>query len=138
MIRKTAEEGDVEVGRESEEEGGGVRRPRKMLDPKAPSEEERKEHELTHLPFRSWCRHCVRGRGKEEPCRKTQGDGSDIPELHMDFMFMGEEEGGATLTILVAKERSSRALVATVVPKTSHGTWMGKRLLAWTRELGCE
>ena len=73
MIRKTTKEGDVEVGRESEDEGGGVRRPRKMLDPKEPSEEERKDHALTHLPFRSWCRHCVRGRGKEEPCRNTQG-----------------------------------------------------------------
>ena len=56
----------------------------------------------------------------------------------MDFMFMGEEEGRATLTILVAKERTSRALMATVVPKKSHGTWVGKRLLAWVRELGCE
>ena len=72
---------------------------------------------MTHLPFRNWCRHGVRGRGKEEPCRNARGDGSDMPELHMDFMFMGEEEGGATLTLLVAKERSSRALMATVVPK---------------------
>ena len=68
----------------------------------------------------------------------TKGDGSEIPELHMDFMFMGEEDGGATLTILVAKERNSRALMATVFPKKSEGTWMARRLLAWMRELVCE
>ena len=141
MIRKTKEGESREVAEESEEDeeqAGEVRRPRKVLDPREPTEEERKEHELTHLPFRNWCRHCIRGRGKEEPCRNTKGDGSEMPELHMDFMFMGEEEGGATLTLLVAKERSSRALMATVVPKKSNGTWMAKRLLAWMRELGCE
>ena len=32
-----------------------------------PSEAEVEQHELTHLPFRSWCRHCVRAKGKESP-----------------------------------------------------------------------
>ena len=42
----------------------GMRRTLKMNDPKEPNAEERKEHAKTHLPFRSWCRHCVGGRGK--------------------------------------------------------------------------
>ena len=70
MIRKTKEGESREVAEESEEEeeqAGEVRRPRKVLDPREPTEEERKEHELTHLPFRNWCGHCIRGRGKEEP-----------------------------------------------------------------------
>ena len=29
------------------------------------------------------------------------------PELHMDFAFMGDEESGELLTILVAKERTT-------------------------------
>ena len=73
MIRKTGGGGEGEVSEEPEEEEAGLRRPKKVLDPREPSAEERKEHELTHLPFRSWCRHCVRGRGKEEPCRNTRG-----------------------------------------------------------------
>ena len=32
-----------------------------------PSESEVEQHELTHLPFRNWCRHCVRAKGKESP-----------------------------------------------------------------------
>ena len=31
-----------------------------------PSEAEVEQHELTHLPFRSWCRHCVHDKGKEK------------------------------------------------------------------------
>ena len=37
----------------------------KMADPRQPSEEERRERNLTHLPFRNWCPHCIRGRGLE-------------------------------------------------------------------------
>ena len=73
----------------------GRRRPQKKQDPREPKDEERKEHELTHLPFRSWCRHCVRGRGKEEACRKVERE-PEVAEIHLDFMFMGEEEGGKT------------------------------------------
>ena len=29
--------------------------------PDTPKPEEREEHEATHVGFRSWCRHCVRG-----------------------------------------------------------------------------
>ena len=62
----------------------------KKAGPLEPTKEEREEHEKTHLPFRNWCRHCVRGRGKEEVCRKG-GRIPEAPEVHLDFMFMGEE-----------------------------------------------
>ena len=76
----------------------GVRTMVRKTDPKAPTAEERKEHELTHLPFRSWCRHCIRGRGKEESCPRKVRDENDIPEVHLDYMFMGGRTGGANLS----------------------------------------
>ena len=51
---------------------------------------------------------------------------------------MGEESGGRTLTILVAKERDSRAAMSIVVPRKSDGEWLAKRVLAWMREIGYE
>ena len=57
----------------------------------------------------------MRGRGKEEACRKGDRE-VEKAEIHMDFMFMGEEEGGKTITILVAKERRTRAIMAAVAP----------------------
>ena len=37
--------------------------------PIKPSQEEVDSHMLTHLPFRSWCPHCVRGKSKGKPHR---------------------------------------------------------------------
>ena len=97
---------------EGEEEEFGVRKPMRKADPKTPSKEEVEEHELTHIPFRNWCRHCVRGRGKEEAC-KREGRVPEVPEVHIDFMFMGEEGvAGETLAMLVAKEWGTKAVMA--------------------------
>ena len=54
------------------------------------TEQEIAEHNLTHLPFRNWCRHCTRGRGVEMPHRKGAGERT-LPEVHFDFCFMGDE-----------------------------------------------
>ena len=64
--------------------------------------------------------------------------GAEKPEVHMDFMFMGEEKSEKTLVILVAKERSTKAVMGCVVPKKSEGEWLAKRGLAFMRECGCE
>ena len=36
----------------------------------APSAKEVEEHERTHAKYRSWCKHCVFGRGKNNPHKK--------------------------------------------------------------------
>ena len=44
----------------------GRRKVKKVHDPKSPDEEEVREHFLSgHVPYRSWCHHCVRGRKRE-------------------------------------------------------------------------
>ena len=73
-----------------EEEEYGLRKTERKQDPREPSAEERLEHEKTHLPSRSWCRHYVRGSGKEE-ARRAGKISLDTAEVHMDFMFMGDE-----------------------------------------------
>ena len=125
----------------AEEEGGeeefGKRVPVKKANPREPTKEEREEHEKTHIPFRNWCRHCVRGRGKEDECRRTDRE-PEKPEVHLDFMFMGEEKSEKTLVILVAKERTTKAVMGCVVPRKSEGEWLAKRVMAFMREFGCE
>ena len=51
-------------------------------DPRQPNQQEKKEHEMTHLPFRSWCRHCIMGRGREEDCRKSMEEERQVLEVH--------------------------------------------------------
>ena len=55
---------------------------------------EKEEHEMTHLPLRSWCRHRIMGRGRQEDCRKTMEEERQVPEVHLDYMFMGDEKEG--------------------------------------------
>ena len=58
--------GSLSEEKEEETETGGEERGVvKTLDPRQPSEEERRTHNLTHLPYRNWCERCVKGRGRE-------------------------------------------------------------------------
>ena len=101
--------GDIEEEANAQrEQECGHRKTKRMLDPKLPSVEEVQQHMLTHLPYRSWCPHCVRGRGKEmDHKRKAQRDEPSVPEYHMDYCFPGDEDG-QRLTVLVVVERDTR------------------------------
>eukprot|EP00973_Karenia_brevis_P072635 10089624-Karenia_brevis.AAC.1 len=46
-----------------EDEEDGETKIKSALMPYAPSRKEVEAHNATHLPYRSWCPHCVRGRG---------------------------------------------------------------------------
>ena len=56
--------------------------------PVLPSEAEVEQHELTHWPLRSWCRHCVRAKGKESPHHESSPVG--VSKFATDNMFRGE------------------------------------------------
>ena len=116
----------------------GSRKTKKMLDPKMPSGETVCEHEMTHVPYRNWCRHCVRGRGKEMGHRKLGASESDRAEIHMDLCFPGEEDGSKTLTVLVARARRTKMMMASVIPMKGKGVFIAKRVVVFMREIGCE
>ena len=80
----------------------GERKPLKMMDPKLPSQAEVEEHDLTHLPFRSWCRHCVRGRGRAADHRAQDRD-DGLLEFHVDYCFLSSAESSEKYTIMVAR-----------------------------------
>ena len=116
----------------------GSRRPIAAPNPRKPSSGEVAEHELTHLPFRSWCAHCVRGKGKSADHRKVQED-RGIDEVHVDYCFMGGNEDSFKNTILVAKHIQSKAVMCSVVPKKgSTHEFPARRTRAFCRELGLE
>ena len=59
---------------DQEREGVGAQgeRVRPLPQPRLPSRQEVQEHELTHIPYRSWCVHCVRGAGRSERIEDEQ------------------------------------------------------------------
>ena len=102
------DENEEAGGREAhdEQEEFGNRKVVRKHDPRQPSEREREEHEMMHLPFRSWCRHCLMERGREEDCRKRMEERRRVPEVHLDYMFMGDGKEGKTLAFLVVRRES--------------------------------
>ena len=56
---------DIDDDYDDDDEEG--QQPKVTRSPKAPTKAEREAHEATHQPFRSWCTHCLRGRGRNKP-----------------------------------------------------------------------
>ena len=88
--RMQSEPGEVKVliGFEQDAVGTAEAQPaRPGIVPVLPSEAEVEQHDLTHLPFRSWCRHCVRAKGKESPHHESSPGG--VSKFATVYMFMG-------------------------------------------------
>jgi len=68
---------------ENGEEAEPVKR---ATDPGAPTTAQVEEHRMTHIPFRSWCKWCVLGRGRGIQHRKAGA--SDVPIIGVDYFFL--------------------------------------------------
>jgi len=127
--------GDAEGGYERGEEGkrglveGGQEeveveegRPAKMArDPGCPTEAERKAHEASHLPFRSWCGPCVLARMPNLPHKRIEREESGVPEVGMDYGFMSRKGDKTQMTVLVTKDRDTKVIMANVVLRKGSG-----------------
>ena len=108
----------------------------KAQSPKRPSQAEVEEHELTHLPFRSWCVHCVRGRGECTPYRAAKRAEDAVPELHLDYCFLGKKEE-TSQPILVARCRDTRMTLSFLCKsKGAADEHVVTRILAFMKEIG--
>ena len=63
--------GDSKEALFQEAEGEAGRRPRGLTSPAAPTPEEYATHVLTHMPYRSWCWHCVASRRPNAAHRRS-------------------------------------------------------------------
>ena len=94
---------------------------RVLKHPGDPTAEEYEAHRVDHLPYRSWCPHCVAGKATGRQHRSIR-DRPLVPQFGFDYMHssdgnalgMGEEE---IVKILVAKCHHSKCVFAHVVPQ---------------------
>ena len=77
------------------EEGSKVKAQRQ---PYQPTPAEVAHHELTHIPFRDWCVHCMKGRGQSNQhrsdCKKMEGEeisNGAVTTFSIDYMFLTME-----------------------------------------------
>ena len=109
---------------------------KKLGDPRLPTDKEREDHERTHLPFRNWCYHCVRGKGRDLDHRKAVEEERGLSEYSFDYCFPGDEFG-FKLTVLVGRERSTGMTMGTVLPsKGSTGKFAVDKALEFIAGVG--
>ena len=109
-----------------------------------PSEKEVEQHMLTHLPFRSWCAHCVRGKSKGKAHFARNADPKDVPTIAADYMYMHESQGESEergMPIFVARDlldstRGTGMIFARVVPQKGVHPYAVRRFAADIALLG--
>ena len=81
--------------------------------PQQPAEQERREHNLTHLPYRSWCTDCVesKGRANNHPTQRT----STLPVIQCDFAYIEGIHDKQVIPVLTAINLKTGISMATMV-----------------------
>ena len=160
FIGTAGEDIEFEVGARSQGELG-EREPeeceavRSIKTPLRPNAQEVMEHEDTHLPYRDWCEHCVRGRALGQGhARSTPA--SKIPVVALDYFFMTKDnlmtpsecraalqggmeeavEKGEIIKCLMIKCSYTKAELALVVGKKGLDKYTTDRVVAFVQWLG--
>ena len=116
-----------------------------LIAPVKPTAKMIEDHNVSHIPFRSWCAACVRGRAKSVGQRRAPNHDEDsLPVIAIDYGFLGcqgemptEGVGSATLPILVVHDRWSRSIWGHLVPaKGAQMPYPTRRLLRDIEYLG--
>ena len=98
-----------------------VARARALPRPVAPTRAEREAHEVCHLPYAVWCRHCVLGCAQNDPHRRLKKhDGANVmPVVSMDFAFTKRVDQEKTSPVLVLRDHKTRMTFCHPVPGKS-------------------
>ena len=98
---------------------GDARVPSGLPDVPEPSAGEVARHNLTHLPYRKWCKWCVAARRSNVPHFRLPPFSRAIPLFVLDYCFIKHSGDAKFLTVLVGRLYPARALFA--APCTSKG-----------------
>jgi hypothetical protein len=114
-----------------------------------PRQEEVDEHNVNHIPFRSWCTHCVKGKASNQGHSSSASGGheSDVPVVSIDYAFINEdgedrkrrkerekrgeerEEGeGRGMPMIVIHDSKSKYVAAEIVPEKGVSEYAVRRV----------
>ena len=105
-----------------------ARTPKVTRFPGDPTKEQRRQHECTRCPYRSWCRFCVEGRAREMAHKLVDQSTRKISTVSFDYLFVTRggvhtreefevlKAGETALKVLVVCDSKSKATFAHGVP----------------------
>lgn len=112
--------------------------------PDPPSEEEIRQHEVTHFPIQPWCVECQMGKGIASPHKSKQeiGGSKRDPLTQLDFMFMkkdgsrAENLKNAWATTLCGVDCDTLTPIFTTVPsKKANVKYTAKTIVEFLRRM---
>ena len=105
-----------------------------------PGKSEVEEHERTHIPFRSWCKHCVFGRAQSHPHYQSDKEECRIPTISWDYFYLGEDKKQEGTPMVAWKDSNSKGYMGYAVPNKGEceyairrGAQDVKRILGYNR-----
>ena len=72
---------------------------------------------MTHIPYRTWCAHCERGKAKTPHPHKRQNSNENekrVPTVSADYCFLGNEEDESQAPVWVMTDHETKAAFAYV------------------------
>ena len=106
----------------------GSRKVHRARAPDEPTAEERAEHEILHVPYRSWCHECVSAAGKASPHKKQEEEEKAVPCHHLDYWFMRDGPGQESVPVVVMKDSSTKTFSAHVCQQKGNVEWVAERI----------
>ena len=110
--------------------------PKALPSPKLPSRAEVEHHNLTHIPYRSWCPICVAARRKNNAHRSGQEKERTVPLLCADYCFVRESSDDDLLSVLVGRIYPSTSLVAVPCERKGHDPYTIHRMTTFMKSNG--
>ena len=109
---------------------------RVLAAPRTQTKTEREEHDVSHVPYRTWCRFCVMGRGLERRHLTQSGDrDNDRPRVFADPGYLSRD----STPLLVAKgRRTGMTFAAALSMKGGDDPHAALLLAKWIDGLGCQ
>ena len=154
-VNGLSEGGDITEDREvTEEEVARIQEGEEAVKPQVhrtglvknmPAQEEVECHMISHYPFRSWCPHCVFGKGVASPHKKSEKDIRDFNVVHMDYMFFEkidakereeEKQRRSGSPVLVICDEEFGIIHAQFVPSKGVNDWSVKMVKQYLEALG--
>ncbi len=120
-----------------------------------PRQEEVDEHNVNHIPFRSWCAHCFKGKANNQGHSSSASGSheSEVPVVSIDYAFVNEdgenkkrrkerekrgeekEEGeGKGMPMIVIHDSKSKYVAAEIVPEKGMNEYAVRRVAQVTGE----
>ena len=110
-----------------------ARRPKGLPAPGEPTLTERREYELTLLPFRSWCPTCIRAKSKQNHSRTLK---TKQPVIQLDYAFLDDNSENPQVRLVTAIDLFSGLGLSYVVPSKGRSVYAQAELRRFMLETG--